>query len=338
MLEPVRIGVLGAAWIVPMALLRPARALPGVAVAAVAARDPRRAAAFARRHSIPRVHASYADLLDDDQIDAVYVPLPNSLHAEWSIRALRAGKHVLCEKPLAANAREAEEMAAAARASGRLLCEAMHYRFHPLAARMQQIVQSGCLGAIRHVRADLCLPILSPRNIRYRYDLAGGATMDLGCYAINLMRHLAGAEPVRVTQARAKRASAQIDRSMTADFEFAGGTTGRIVCSMCSWRLLDDAAWVEGEHGTLRVFNPYRMPWPSWLRVRDPHGTHYEKTPRQRSYACQLRAFVAAVRGEADLPVDIADAVATMRVIDAVYARAGMKPRGCAGSPGTAAE
>jgi predicted dehydrogenase len=150
---PVRFGILGAARVAPIALIGPARQVPGVSVSAVASRDTARAEAFARKHGIPRVHLSYRQLLDDPAIDAVYVPLPNSLHYEWGIEALRAGKHVLCEKPLAANAREAGQMGEVARETGRILAEGMHYRYHPLAARVSDIVRGGRIGSIRRIVA-----------------------------------------------------------------------------------------------------------------------------------------------------------------------------------------
>src|SRR5574337_909465 len=175
--QPLRIGVLGAARIAPMALVRPARQVPEATVVAVAARDPQRAQAFATKHGIPRVHPSYDALLADTEIDAIYNPLPNSLHCEWTIRALQAGKHVLCEKPLASNAAEAERMAEAAGQAGRVLVEAFHWRYHPLAARMQAIIDAGELGAVQHIEAHFCLLLPLPGDIRYRLDLAGGATM-----------------------------------------------------------------------------------------------------------------------------------------------------------------
>ncbi len=135
-----RIGVLGAARIAPTALTRPAKQVPEARVLAVAARDPARARKFADKHDVPRVHASYDALLADPEIDAVYNPLPNALHCEWTIKALEAGKHVLCEKPMASNAREAERMAEAAEKTGLVLAEAFHYRYHPLAARMREII------------------------------------------------------------------------------------------------------------------------------------------------------------------------------------------------------
>ena len=157
-----RIGVLGAARIAPLALVRPARSVPEVLVLAVAARDEARARRFASRHAIPRVHARYAELLADPEIDAVYNPLPNSLHCEWTLRAISAGKHVLCEKPLAANAYEAGLMSEAARREGRVLVEAFHWRYHPLAARMQEIVVGGELGRVEHVEAAMCIPLILP--------------------------------------------------------------------------------------------------------------------------------------------------------------------------------
>ena len=143
---PLRIGILGASRIAPVAVIRPARRLAGAAVVAVAARERTRAARFAQRHTIPRVHDSYDDLIADPEIDAIYNPLPNSLHAEWSIRALQAGKHVLCEKPVAANAVEARRLAEAADAADRRLMEAFHWRYHDMAERIIAVVRSGEIG------------------------------------------------------------------------------------------------------------------------------------------------------------------------------------------------
>src|ERR1041384_889317 len=193
--SPVRIGVLGAAAIVPEALTHPARNMPEAQIVAIAARDPKRAEAFARKHHISRVHQTYSDLLDDPDIDAIYNPLPNSLHAEWTIRALKAGKHVLCEKPFASNAREAEEMAKVAQETGLILSEAFAYRYHPLTKRVKEIIASGELGKIQHIDAQFCFLLPSTNNIRFKYELAGGALMDCGCYPVSLIRHVAEAEP-----------------------------------------------------------------------------------------------------------------------------------------------
>ena len=201
----VRIGILGAARIAPGGMIKPARNNPEAEVRAVAARDRSRAEAFASKHGIPTVHDSYAALLADPEIDAIYNPLPNGLHAEWTIAALEAGKHVLCEKPFTANATEAEAVAAVAARTGLVVMEAFHYRYHPLAQRMREIVESGELGTIRRVETALCFPLPKFSDIRYQYDLAGGATMDVGSYTVHLAR-LLGCEEPEVRSARSQAA------------------------------------------------------------------------------------------------------------------------------------
>ena len=192
---PLRLGILGAARIAPAALIRPARAVADARVVAVAARDRDKAARFAHKHAIATVHGSYEALLADPSVDAVYNPLPNGLHGKWTRAALAAGKHVLCEKPFTANADEAAEVAAAAAASGRVVMEAFHYRYHPLAARVRAIVESGELGPLRRVETALCFPLPRFSDIRYDASLAGGATMDAGCYAVHMARSFGLEEP-----------------------------------------------------------------------------------------------------------------------------------------------
>ena len=325
-MDSVRIGVLGAARIVPAGLLVPARAVPQVEVVAIAARDRRRAQAFAARHGIPRVFPEYAALVADPNIDAIYVPLPNGLHGRWTIEALEAGKHVLCEKAFAANAHEAEQMARAAERAGRLVMEAFHYRYHPLAERMQSIVASGTLGRIQRIETNVCFPLLNPRDIRYRHDLAGGATMDAGTYAINMLRFLAGGEPA-VTEAHARLISPQVDRYMQAEFRLPDGGTGRITCSLLSSTLLKISARVLGDRGELRVLNPVLPQLYHRLTVITPQGKQVEQLSRQPTYLYQLRAFVRAILEGTPIPTGTADAVANMRIIDAVYEAAGLRPR-----------
>ncbi|GIV77768.1 MAG: oxidoreductase [Litorilinea sp.] len=323
---PLRFGILGAARIAPRALIGPARQVPGVVVAAIAARNPDRARRFAARHGIPRVYETYADLVADPDIDALYIPLPNSLHHPWTLRGLETGKHVLCEKPLAANATEAAEMVQKAQQSGQLLMEAFHYRYHPLAARMKAIVDSGELGTIRHVEAHFCIPTWRPWDIRYRYDLAGGALMDTGCYCVHLVRFLAGAEP-EVTRARAWLRSPQVDRRMEADLRFADGRTARIVCSLWSATLLRVLVRVEGDAGELTVLNPILPHLWHRLQIRTATGVRRERVPGESTYVHQLRAFVQAVQNGTPIPTDGADGLANMRVLDAIYRAAGLAPR-----------
>ena len=320
--------MLGAARIAPRAIVYPAQALPARAqVLAVAARDITRSRKFADRFAIPRVHASYADLLADPEIDAIYNPLPNNLHAEWTIQALEAGKHVLCEKPIASNAREAQLMAAASARTGKVLMEAFHYRYHPLTHRALAVIHSGELGPIRHVEAVMCIPLYRFRDIRYRYDLAGGALMDVGCYAIHLLRTLIGQEP-EVTQARVWRYGEQIDRRAEADFRFANGQTGNIVCSLWSRTLLKFGARVVGELGSMDIVNPFLPHYFHRLHIRTNQGKRTETVDSTPTYTYQLLAFADAIQTGAAFPTDPADAVANMQVIDDVYRAVGLKLRG----------
>jgi predicted dehydrogenase len=318
--------VLGAARIAPSALIKPAKDNPEVVVAAVAARDGARARAFAAKNGIARVHDSYEALIADPDLDAIYNPLPNGLHGKWTRAAIDAGKHVLCEKPFTANAAEAREIAELAAQSDRIVMEAFHYRYHPLALRTEQLIASGALGKLKRVETALCFPLPKFSDIRYNYPLAGGALMDAGCYAVHMARTFGGSTP-EVVSAQAKLRDPQIDRAMTAELQFPEGHTGRIRCSMWSARLLEISARVIGERGELRVFNPVTPQFVHRLTVRTADGKRVERFSRRPSYAYQLDAFAGAVlRGE---PVKTTpeDAIENMTVIDAIYRAAGLPLR-----------
>ena len=323
----VRFGIVGAARIAPRAIVRPAVDEPEAEVIAVAARDLERARRFAAKHKISRAYGSYAELLADPSVDAVYIAVPNGLHGRWTKAALEAGKHVLCEKPFTANAEEAASVAEAGRRSGRVVMEAFHYRYHALTSRMLEILNSGELGRITKMEAWLCFPLVPANDIRWDYRLAGGALMDAGCYAIHLLRTLAGAEP-KVLSATAKTRSAASDRLLKAELAFPGGFTGLITASMLSRRLLGAGARVSGTRGTMDVLNPYVPQLGHRLVVRSDTRRAVEHVPRQPStYAGQLRAFTGAIlRGE-PLLTGPDNAVANMAVVDACYAAAGLPRR-----------
>jgi predicted dehydrogenase len=322
-----RIGVLGAARIAPNALLKPARAVPDVEVAAVAARDRAKAQAFATKHGIPTVHASYEALLADDSLDAVYNPLPNGLHGRWTIAALRAGKHVLCEKPFTANADEARAVAEVARGTDRVVMEAFHWRYHPFTQRCLDIIGSGELGDVRHIETRMCIPLPLPRDIRWQLPLAGGSLMDVGCYALHQLRTYAGAEP-EITGARAKLLKPGIDRHVVADARFPDGRTGRITAAMLSARVLSIDAKVIGTDGALAIRNQVAPHLFGKLTVRAGGARRSEGPPdKDPTYLHQLRAFAGAVlRGE-PFPTHLDDAIANMAAIDACYRAAGLEPR-----------
>ena len=323
---PLRFGILGAARIAPAALIRPARHVADARVVAVAARDREKATRFAAKHGIDGVHGSYEALLADPTIDAVYNPLPNGLHGKWTRAALAAGKHVLCEKPFTANADEAVEVAAVSAASGRVVMEAFHYRYHPLALRAREILDAREIGRIRHVETWLCFPLPRFSDIRYNHALAGGALMDAGCYAVHLARFLGGEEP-EVVSATAKLHRPDVDRAMHAEVRYPTGHTGSIHCSMWSWTLLKIFARVVGEHGELRISNPV-MPQMWHKLVVIAHGKRrVERVSKRPTYEFQLEAFCNAVLRGAPTLTPPSDAVANMRVIDAIYRAAGMHPR-----------
>ena len=324
--KTVRIGVLGAARIAPNALITPARDNAEAEVVAVAARDRDRASAYAQKHGIGKVHGSYEELLADPDIDAVYNPLPNALHGQWTLAALDAGKHVLCEKPFTSNAAEAKTVAEATDSSGLVVMEAFHYRYHPLAQRVAEIVASGELGTLRHVQAALCFPLPKFSDIRYNRDLAGGAMMDAGCYALHMVRLLGGGEP-DVVSAHAKLHKPDVDRAMKAALVFPQGHTGALTASMWSRDLLKISASAVGDKGRLNVLNFVAPQAYHRLTVRTADGKRVEQLSRRPSYSYQLDAFCGAVlRGEPILTPP-SDSVRNMTVIDEIYRKAGLNPR-----------
>lgn len=327
-LTPIRLGILGTASIAPWAAVNPAKTNPEVTVAAIAARELARAQAFADKHGIPQAYGAYADLVADPAIDALYIPLPNSLHAEWTIRGLHAGKHVLCEKPFASNAHEAAEMVRVAHETGLVLAEAFHYRYHPLAQRACELIQSGAIGTVRHVDVQFCTPSIRLNTVRFDYGLGGGVTMDMGCYAVDMIRFLTGEEPT-VTGAKAKLSAPQVDRTMDADFTLGAGATAHMFCSMRSTCILRTRVHVQGDDGELGVAN---MMLPQLLyhrlKLKTAAGVRTEKFVKTPTYDFQMQAFVDAVRGDAPMSSDGNEGVKNMRVIDAIYIAAGLQPRG----------
>jgi len=322
-MPPLRIGVLGAAKIAPAAIVRPARAVDDVEVVAIAARDRDRAQAFATKHHIPTVHDSYSSLLDDPDIDAIYNPLPNGLHGRWTIAALEAGKHVLCEKPFTANAEEAETVVAIAERADRVVMEAFHYRYHPLFAKVLEVC--GQLGTIRRLSARMIAVLPNRRDIRYRLDLAGGATMDVGCYSLHQLRTIAGSEPT-VLDATPTTISPGVDRAMRARLSFADGSTATMDCALLAAQPPIADLRVTGEHGSAWVFFPTK-PQIGFISARIGGTTRRERVKGERTFFYQLRAFCDAVQKGAPVLTPPADAIANMRAIDAVYEASGLGAR-----------
>jgi predicted dehydrogenase len=320
---PVRVGILGAARIAPAALIKPAKATTDVVVTAVAARDVSRGRAFADKHGVARVHDSYEALIADPEVDAVYNPLPNALHGRWTRAALEAGKHVLCEKPFAANAAEARALATLAAASGLVVMEALYYRYLPFAARVQQIIDSGELGTLQRVEAANCFWLPKFSDIRYDYALAGGTLMDLGCYAVDMLRTFGGSTP-EVVSAQAKLRDSRVDRAITAELRFPGGHTGQLHCSLWSVAPPHCSAKIVGDRGELRL-NPL-IPFQRFS-VRSADGERTERFSVRATYDDQLDAFAAAVLRGGPVLTTPENAVENLTVIDAIYRAAGLPVR-----------
>jgi predicted dehydrogenase len=265
-----RIGVLGAAKIA-RSFCDGVRPSSKIDVAAVASRDAGKGRAFARDTGIPRVHGTYEALLADPAIDAIYNPLPNNLHAEWSISAAEAGKHVLCEKPLATTAADARAMFDAARRNGVYLVEAYPYRAQPQTLKMRDLLKADAIGRPQVVQASFGFPLTDTANIRMDPALAGGALMDAGCYPVSLVRTIAGERPGRV-HAMAKWAASGVDLTLLASMEFPSGLLAQISCSFATLR--HRHAFIAGDAGSIDTtyFNDTSATFPPLLQVRRGSG------------------------------------------------------------------
>jgi predicted dehydrogenase len=319
-MTPLRVGLLSTANI-NRALLGGARAAEGVEVMAVASRDRDRAESYAAEHGVGRAHGSYDALLADGEVDAVYVPLPNSLHVEWSIRALQAGKHVLCEKPLTRHPEQAEAAFDAAERAGRVLAEAFMWRHHPQALRLRELVGDGAVGELRLVRASFSFDVFGmdrPDDVRLQASLEGGGLMDVGCYCVSALRLLAG-EPQAVSGRRVDGGDG-VDVRFTGTMAFAGGVLGSFDCGldMVARHELE----VVGDTGSLSLADPWHGRSPS-IELRRPDGSETVAVASANPYARELEDFAAAVRGEREHPFGRADAVGQAHTIAALYRAAG---------------
>jgi predicted dehydrogenase len=327
--EPLRIGVLGAARIAELAIVKPARAT-GTRLVAIAARDRARAAAYAAENGVEQALASYADVVAAPDVEAVYNPLPNTLHGTWNLAAIEAGKHVLSEKPFAANADEAADVAAAAHDSGVIVVEGFHYLYHPVTRRLHELLAGGDLGELVHVETTLEIQDPGPHDPRWSLALAGGATMDLGCYSLHAQRLVApwgGGEPELVgARAGERPGDPGVDEWLEARLRFPSGATGVARCHMASDRR-QMTYRVVGSRGEALVANFVEPHLDDRLIIQTSAGGHVERHGTRSSYTYQLEAFIRAVREGASLPIGVDDAVANMRLIDACYVAAGLQPR-----------
>jgi len=295
-------------------------------VTAIASRDLSRAKAVAAELGIEKPYGSYLELLSDRNVDAVYIPLPNHLHVRWSIRALSANKHVLCEKPIGLSVAEAEQLAGAAAAHPKLkVMEAFMYRFHPQWQAAQRFVREGRIGQLRTIHTDFSYYNDDPQNIRNQADIGGGALMDIGCYPISLSRFIYDAEPQRVLGHLERDPAMQVDRLVSATLEFFQGTS----TFTCSTQLVPyQRVNIFGTSGRFEIEIPFNAPpdrpCRAWVQIGTKPGTPIEEVAFDvcDQYTLQADAFGRAILEDTPVPTPLADAVANMQVIERVFASA----------------
>lgn len=325
--QKMRWGVISTANIGRAAVIPALQRAENAEVVAVASRDLERAQAFADELGIPRAYGSYEALLGEEEIEAVYIPLPNSLHRLWSIRAAEAGKHILCEKPLALDAAECREMEAAARDNGVRLMEAFMYRFHPQTDKVLELVKQGAIGRPSLIYAAFTFRLGDRDNIRLRPELGGGALMDVGCYCVNICRTLADREPIRA-QAFARWGETGVDEQMVGTLEFDDGLQAQFSCGLFLARR--EFYQVAGTDGHLEVPSSF-LPGTKETIVREVHGREgsvSHEIPGVDEYQLMVEHFVDCVRQRQPFRYPAGEAYHNMRAIEALYrsARSGGKP------------
>ena len=292
MAEPIlRWGLLSTARI-NRDLIPPLQASKHNELAAVASRNQGQAEAYAREWDIPRAYGSYEALLEDPEIDVIYNSLPNHLHAEWSIKALRAGKHVLCEKPMALTLSEMDAMSAAAKETGLVLAEAFMYRHHPQTLKVKELVDSGALGLIRLIRGAFTFMLTGDRDIRLLPEMGGGSLWDVGCYPISYTRMLVGTEPLEVFGWQVRGPSG-IDETFTGELRFAGDVLAQFDCgfkSQLRWQME-----IVGSQGTLHVPSPFKPGYNEKLFLSRDDQTETIIVPGQELYMGEVEDIADAV-------------------------------------------
>jgi predicted dehydrogenase len=324
MAAKVQWGVLGNATIARKCVLGAIGKSRNGVVRALASRSPDTARDVVARHGIPKLYGDYQRLLDDPAVTAVYIPLPNHLHRPWTEKALAAGKHVLCEKPLGCDAREAESMAAAARKADRMLMEAFMYRFHPRSRRIKQMVEQGRIGSVRLVRAAFCYHMAadllqSGVNARLQPEMGGGALLDVGCYAVSVTRWLIDAEPIRV-QAQAAFHPSGVDWHLVGSLYFGPRRLAVVEASFIA--ALQQTFSVVGDRGAIDLPQDAFIPWEKEsafvLRGRDDETGTRQPIAGADQYQLMVEHFADAVLGRSTLAFLPEESVANMRVLDAL--------------------
>ncbi|HET9109522.1 MAG TPA: Gfo/Idh/MocA family oxidoreductase [Ktedonobacterales bacterium] len=320
--ELIRWGVLSTANIGVKAVIPAIEASRNGRLAAIASRDLARAERVALRTHGVRAYGSYEALLEDSEVDAVYIPLPNAQHLEWAVRALRAGKHVLCEKPLGVTAAEVREMFDASEQSGRLLMEAFMYRFHPQIAWAREQVAAGRIGQVRLIRSAFVFDIRSnPDNIRLKASLGGGSMMDVGCYPLSLCRIFFEGVPLRAAALTTDPTGSEVEVGVSAVLDFGEGRRAVIDSSFeLPWRQF---AEIVGDQGRITIplpFTPGRV--ESAVRVDVGDEAWERRFPAVDQYQLQVEHFADCIQSGETPAITSADSVAQAEAIEMIYAAA----------------
>jgi predicted dehydrogenase len=323
-MTPLNWGILGAARIATSQVIPALQDGDRHRILAIASRDAEKAAAAAKSLAIPRSYGSYEALLEDPEVEAIYNPLPNHLHVPWSIRAMEAGKHVLCEKPIAMNAAEARTLLDARQKTGRHVCEAFMVRSHPQWIRARELVTGGRIGDLSLITGHFSYNRRDPNDVRSRVDYGGGVLLDIGCYPITMARWLFDAEPLRVSAFMDRDPDMGIDRVTTGIVEFPGG---RQLAFTCAGQLvLHQVMHLYGSKGRLQLEIPFNPPHDRAVKMfvddgRDLVGGGIEtiEFPAANQFRLQADRFADALQGKGEVPVTLEDSIANMEVIDALF-------------------
>jgi xylose dehydrogenase (NAD/NADP) len=313
MTQPMRLGIVSTAHINRL-VIPGAHSSQKVELVAVASRDLARAEEYAREWEIERAYGSYEALLEDPDVHAVYISLPNTMHCDWSVKAVEAGKHVLCEKPLSRHPDDVERAFDAAESAGRLLTEAFMYRHNPQTARLRQLLDEGAIGDVRVIRSVFSYSLYDPDNIRLRTDVEGGSLMDVGCYCVSGSR-LVGGEPTTV-HGQAYVGPTGTDWVFTGALRFPGDVLATFDCGTCLPER--DELEVVGAEGALFLDDPWHCREPVIELRRDGEVDRIELDPVD-SYRLELENLSDAISGAAPLLLGREDAVAQARALDALH-------------------
>ena len=325
-----KLGILGTARIAPKAVITPAAIMNNIHIYGIASRNPANAQQFATDHKIPKLYDTYEGLIEDPDIDIIYIPLPNSLHTEYCLKAVKAGKHVLCEKPISMNAKEARELQSASSMYPGIIMEGFHYRYHPVFTQVQKWIREGAIGEVIEIESVFTVPPRPEGDIRFQYQMGGGSLMDLGCYCVHIIRQLLEIEP-KVMEARAVSPDGLIDWAMETQLSFGGTISAKVHCSFEKHVAYRSDLSITGTKGEIKVpnpFSPQKNEGGTELVLTKDGQTSTQLVTGETTFFYQLNALVKAIEDNTYvLPTGLNDAIKNMEALDSIYIASGLPVR-----------